>query len=403
MTDQIRVNIRTVANMTAIRRERRNGRDKIIVPSATLPDDVIMNGIKYPAAEIAKSFGSLENKPAPLGHPTINGQFVSASDPEGINIGWIGAHNENVRQEKGRVFVDKVIDVARASESEGGRAVIEAINEGNPIHTSTGVFLNKGPKDDNDARPHEHTALNMFFDHDAILLGEEGAATPDQGVGIFVNSDGSSSEVEVINSTLAEDLDDQVEWLAENLASAMDRRLRLPAISEIKSAIMRAVDFKGNTDHKEPIKPLEPTEETNEMADDKQLEAVQNSLSELTTTMNGLGASIAKSVGDAVTEAISPVIEHQTNQAAAAEAAMNAEKAGYVETIVKANLMTEEVANTLSIDAAKQVASTCKPAKAAAINGAGSNAFGGSSDEDEFADVKLNAAIDAADGKKGGA
>lgn len=113
--EQVRVNIRTLANTAAIRREKRNGRDVIIVPSATMPDDVVMNDILYPAAEIAKSFKSLERTPAPLGHPTINGAFVSARDPESINLGWIGAWNENVRQEDGRVLLDKVIDVEVAT------------------------------------------------------------------------------------------------------------------------------------------------------------------------------------------------------------------------------------------------------------------------------------------------
>jgi len=54
MSRHVRVNIRTTANLASIRKERRNGRDKIIVPSATLPDGIVMNGISYPAEEIEK-------------------------------------------------------------------------------------------------------------------------------------------------------------------------------------------------------------------------------------------------------------------------------------------------------------------------------------------------------------
>ena len=64
-------------NAAAVRKVKRNGRDLVIVPSATLPDDVVMNGIKYPAGEIEASFKTLERTPAPLGHPIINGKFVS--------------------------------------------------------------------------------------------------------------------------------------------------------------------------------------------------------------------------------------------------------------------------------------------------------------------------------------
>ncbi|PLU56884.1 hypothetical protein BMJ22_34025, partial [Sinorhizobium medicae] len=123
----VRVNVRSVANTKAVRKEKRNGRDVVIVPSATLPDDIIMNGIRYPADEIAKSFVGLNRTPAPLGHPMINGKFVSARDPEGINVGYIGAWNENVRRENGRVFLDKVIDIEVANRSPGGKEVLAAI------------------------------------------------------------------------------------------------------------------------------------------------------------------------------------------------------------------------------------------------------------------------------------
>jgi hypothetical protein len=52
---QVRVNVRSLANMKAVRKEKRNGRDVVIVPSATLPDNVIMNGILYPADEIGRA------------------------------------------------------------------------------------------------------------------------------------------------------------------------------------------------------------------------------------------------------------------------------------------------------------------------------------------------------------
>src|SRR5687767_983730 len=133
---QVRINITSVANAAKVRKEKRAGRDVIVVPSATLPDNVIMNGILYPADVIAASFGSLERTPAPLGHPKVNGKFISARDPEGINVGYIGAHNENVRREGGRVHMDKVIDVEVANRTDGGRKVLAAIEAGGPIHTS---------------------------------------------------------------------------------------------------------------------------------------------------------------------------------------------------------------------------------------------------------------------------
>lgn len=183
----IRVNMRTAVVNAAIRRERApDGREVMIVPSATLPDNVIMNRVLYPADEIAKSYKSLENTPAPLGHPQIDGQLVNAADPRAINGYWIGAYNCNVRRENGRVLLDKVIDLDVANRSDGGRRVIDAVNAGAPIHTSTGLRLDREPAPAG-VTDYDWVARNMRFDHDAILLDEPGAASPEQGVGMLVN------------------------------------------------------------------------------------------------------------------------------------------------------------------------------------------------------------------------
>src|SRR5690606_37181070 len=146
----VRVNVTRLLNTKAAKKEKRNGRDVIIVPSATMPDNIVMNRIRYPADEIEKSYLSLNRTPAPLNHPFVNGKFVSARDPEGINLGWIGAWNENVRRENGKVYLDKIIDVEIANRSEGGKRVLEAIEKGKPIHTSTGLLANLEPVEEDD-------------------------------------------------------------------------------------------------------------------------------------------------------------------------------------------------------------------------------------------------------------
>ena len=141
MTKQVRVNIRTLVNAAQIRKEKRAGRDVMVIPSATLPDGVVMNAIRYPAEAIEASYKTLDRTLAPLGHPkSADGGFLSAKDPEAINRHHIGAWNENVRREDGRVMLDKVIDLELANATEGGRRVLEAIKKGDPIHTSTGLL-----------------------------------------------------------------------------------------------------------------------------------------------------------------------------------------------------------------------------------------------------------------------
>ncbi|WP_197275797.1 hypothetical protein [Blastomonas sp. AAP25] len=372
---QVRVNVRSLANMAAVRKEKRHGRDVIIVPSATLPDNVVMNGIRYEAAEIAKSFATLNRTPAPFGHPLINGKFVSAREPEGINLTWIGAHNENARQEGGRVLLDKVIDVEVANQSENGRAVLAAIEAGGPVHTSTGLLCELEPVEGDDSI--RANARNIYFDHDAILLNEDGAATPEQGVGMLVNrATGEEQEIEVINSALSE-ADRDLDWAVDSLARALEKRERAPMLERMKSAIIDALNGFGR----------EPSlnEKENDMTVSK--EQFDSLSAEVKTLSEGIG----KSITEAVNAAVKPLTDNLANMQANAKAKDDAELAGHIATIVKANLLDEDSAKELTLNAARKLAEKAKPGKAAGFNGAPMT----TNADDEFAGVDLNAALEA--------
>ncbi|WP_124047595.1 hypothetical protein [Escherichia coli] len=192
----MQVNITTKVNSQSIRRETYNGREHLVLPSYTLPANVVMNGGLYTQEQIDAHYKGLEGTLAPLGHPQVNGQFVSAFSPEGINAGHIGAWNRNVKKSGNRIYLEKWVDVARASESEGGKELLErvaAIERGEdvpPIHTSVAAFLDQlEPNVQQRATGAEWVADIHGMDHDAILLHEVGAATPEQGVGLMVNAD----------------------------------------------------------------------------------------------------------------------------------------------------------------------------------------------------------------------
>lgn len=192
----MQVNITTKVNSQSIRRETYNGREHLVLPSYTLPANVVMNGGLYTQEQIDAHYKGLEGTLAPLGHPQVNGQFVSAFSPEGINAGHIGAWNRNVKKSGNRIYLEKWVDVARANESEGGRELLErvaAIERGEdvpPIHTSVAAFLDQlEPNEQQRATGAEWVADIHGMDHDAILLHEVGAATPEQGVGLMVNAD----------------------------------------------------------------------------------------------------------------------------------------------------------------------------------------------------------------------
>lgn len=202
---EFRVNISTEVKSASIREELYNNRLFIVLPSKTLPDNIVMNEMLYPAAEIAAGFKSLEGTQAPLGHPVVNGEYVSASHPEAY-LHNVGAFNKNVRRENGSVYIEKWIDKAYAEKV--APELMRAINAGEPISTSTGLTCNRKAVT---GKPYKWIAEDMVFDHDAILLHDTPAAGVEQGVGMLVNQEF------VINSVLDQSESEMREVLAAAL------------------------------------------------------------------------------------------------------------------------------------------------------------------------------------------
>lgn len=327
MTKKVRVNVRSKITAKKVRREKRYGREKIIVPSTTMPDDIIMNGIKYPANEIANSFEGLDGTPAPLGHPTLDGKFCSAFATEAYIRNGIGAENENARQEGGRVHVDKVIDVEFASRSEGGRAVLAAIEAGDPVHTSTGLLCEL----ENVAAgaDHRYVARNIMFDHDAILLDEDGAATPEQGVGMMVNSDGQ--ELEVVHSTIDDQLEQEIDWAVDSLARAMERKEEReenrPLFERLKSAITEALALSAGRE-------TSADKGDAEMAENDQLD-------ELSAKVNALEEGIGDKIKAAVETAVKPLVDAQKAEADEIANKAQAEREKIVNKLVEGGMFTD--------------------------------------------------------------
>lgn len=336
MTKAVRVNVRHAIDNSTIRRERRDGRDYIVVPSATMPDGIVMNRVRYPADQIAKAYGSLENTPAPLGHPTIEGAFVSAKDPEGLARGWIGAWNRNVRRENGRVLADKVIDVATANQLDGGKTVLAAIDKGDPIHSSTGLYcVLTAVQNDADV---DWEASDIVFDHDAILIGEDGAATPSQGVGLMVNAAAglSGDKIDVINCTLADDMDRDIGWSIESMLRAIERKEQLSLIDRIKNYITSLVQGDPTPD----APPGDALDDEEVTMDKAQYDELSGKVTALSDSLSGLGDTIATAVGNA----LKPVTDALTAQANAAKEKAEQDHAALVNQVVEAKLLDEAVA-----------------------------------------------------------
>lgn len=201
-----RVNVLTVVNSASnITTETIDGKPHIVVRGITpVVDDIVMNRKLYPAAEIEKAYNTLERNPMPLGHPKVDGKHVSARDVRAVNNYHVGAWFQNSTHADSKVIGDMYVDRHYAESSEKGKRLVNRLDEmaagtnTDPIHISTGLLYSGiAANGESKGKKYNEIATNMFFDHVAILLDEPGAGTPDEGVGIFVNSDGDEQQIEV--------------------------------------------------------------------------------------------------------------------------------------------------------------------------------------------------------------
>lgn len=209
-----RVNVLTVVNSASnITTETIDGKPHIVVRGITpVVDDIVMNRKLYPAAEIEKAYNTLERNPMPLGHPKVDGKHVSARDVRAVNNYHVGAWFQNGTHADNKVSGDMYVDRQYAESSEKGKRLVKRLDEmaagsnTDPIHISTGLLYSGiAANGESKGKKYNEIATNMFFDHVAILLDEPGAGTPDEGVGIFVNSDGDEQQIEVVR--LSEGID----------------------------------------------------------------------------------------------------------------------------------------------------------------------------------------------------
>lgn len=204
MVMTMRVNIVSAVNSAKISKSNGMYTIRDVVP---IVDDIVMNSIAYPAAEIDKAYPSLNNTPAPAGHPrNADGQYVSAANATAMQQYWVGAAVTNARKEGDAVLVDITVNEAQAQAMDNGKQLIERLdaamagNAGEPIHVSTGVLLRKtAAKGESKGKAYNAIASDMVFDHLAILLDEQGAGTPDEGVGMWLNHEGESEPVFMVN------------------------------------------------------------------------------------------------------------------------------------------------------------------------------------------------------------
>lgn len=424
------VNIASLVVNSDIRTEVIEGVSFTVIPSKTLPKDVVMNSIMYPSEEVEAAISTLDMSPVTIGHPVVNGKFAPASDPiSQAAYGILGAHNRvKGKTDDGRWVVEKLIPTEQLQNTERGKKLAEAIKHKRPIHTSTGVYLTKEPEIGVNAMGQEYTSRAKIdrFDHDAILLNEVGAATPEQGVGIFVNASGESEETEVmyVNLSSGDDFSMSSNGMRMKLQEAArkqfnpeeddDMWIYVEDFNETKAIVCQkdkqfAVEYKMVGDEIEFVGELKKVEsagfkftEVIGRIVDKVISVVKSEPSDESQTVNSnregnevdetkvqemianaLAAQEAKSA-EVIKQAIDGAVAAAL--AANAQTQAEAEKAQLVEQVVNAKLLPEEAAKECGITALKAMLegnSQGQPAMGLR-RGVASN-----QDEDIFANYKI--------------
>lgn len=367
-----------------VRKEEFQGEMHYMIKSATMPDDIVMNGILYPAEEIELSYKGLERVHAPVGHPVDDdGMFVSASDPFAIRNYYIGAQVVNVERKNGKVYHDTAINIAAAKQTERGKRVldrVEALMNGDnvkPIHTSTGVYLKKNELDtpmSNQYGEYSAIASQLYFDHNAILLDEVGAATPEQGTGMAVNS--VDQTVFVHNETKtepAEPVEKTVTFTyAENDQESFFNRMAT-FIKNMGFASDNHAAYNGGVNN-------QTTDEVDQMEKQEMLDVLAEALKPLQANQ------------DALAQKLDSVVKTTESLQANAQSAEKAEK----EALIAKSGLPEEVADEMSVNALKAVVSRLESADAGEFGERTSVELSANRGKtDEWKDYDLNANLEA--------
>ena len=201
MAQRKRVHILTAVNAANV---SKSGSTYTIAAACGAVDDIVMNGVYYAGAELAKGAPSLTDKPAPIGHPkNAAGQYISANSGDALLTAYAGVVCRNGRHVGGRTLADLEINAAQAKAHPKGDKVIAwaeaAVNGENPdpMHVSTGLFADMVDEvGEVGGKKYTRRATNIRYDHLALLPDGGGAGTPEQGVGMFNDGEGGLQEVE---------------------------------------------------------------------------------------------------------------------------------------------------------------------------------------------------------------
>lgn len=173
------------------RKTTHNGEEYIVVPLRMIVPGVLPGSqgpLYYPPEEIAHNYQQWDGIPVTLYHPTTtNGQGLSAKAPGVLAKQGIGII-KNPRVDNKGLRAEAWLNVAKTKRL--APEILRNVYAGRPVEISTGLYTDNH-RANNGAnyrgRGYTHVARNYRADHLAILPGQRGACSLDDGCGLLQN------------------------------------------------------------------------------------------------------------------------------------------------------------------------------------------------------------------------
>jgi len=189
-----------VANNYRIREETVNGRRHLIVPVVMMKEGV-HNGSHGPIfhreEELSRNVESWNGIPVTISHPAENGQNVTANSPTVLEANTVGrifnAHYTDGLKAEAWLDLERLSQVSPMA--------LAYIRQNRPLDVSVGVFSDSvSAEGEWNGETYESTASNYRPDHLALLPGEQGACSWNDGCGIRVNKKGVEMPEDLLQS-----------------------------------------------------------------------------------------------------------------------------------------------------------------------------------------------------------
>lgn len=176
--------VRTNLQASEIRTERLHGRDHVVVPVIMARAGVVMNGSLTLEEEFFPE--AWNGVPVTVGHPQVAGGHVGANDPALLET-WAVGQIFNAHVSGGALRGEAWVDVERAERVAPG-LVDQLQSEDVKMDVSTGFFSKEEPiRGRSNGRSYDSVARDLLPDHLALLPGDTGACSWEDGCGVRTN------------------------------------------------------------------------------------------------------------------------------------------------------------------------------------------------------------------------